>query len=117
MARCAPPWRGAKNPLRVFLAYGGALPKCGRESGQLCWRFVRRREHFPGYPLRRPKIDHGGNSWYCNWLRRVLRLKRGFLCMEIAIHLPDDIVESLAWQDIPRHLLEQIALEGYQTGR
>jgi hypothetical protein len=37
--------------------------------------------------------------------------------MDIALHLPDDIVESLAWQDISRHLLEQIALEGYQTGR
>jgi hypothetical protein len=36
--------------------------------------------------------------------------------MEIAIHLPDDIVRVLPWQDIPRHMLESIALEGYQTG-
>jgi predicted HTH domain antitoxin len=36
--------------------------------------------------------------------------------MEIAIHLPDDIVRVLPWQDIPRHVLEHIALEGYQTG-
>jgi len=37
--------------------------------------------------------------------------------MDIALHLPDDIVASLAWQDIARHLLEQIALEGYHTER
>ena len=36
--------------------------------------------------------------------------------MEIAIHLPDDIVRVLPWQDLPRHMLENIALEGYQTG-
>jgi Uncharacterised protein family (UPF0175) len=36
--------------------------------------------------------------------------------MEIAIHLPDDIVRVLPWQDIPRHVLENIALEGYQMG-
>jgi predicted HTH domain antitoxin len=36
--------------------------------------------------------------------------------MEIAIHLPDDIARVLPWQDIPRHILEQIALEGYQAG-
>jgi len=36
--------------------------------------------------------------------------------MEIAIHLPDDIAQVLPWQDIPRHVLEHIALEGYQAG-
>ena len=36
--------------------------------------------------------------------------------MDIAIHLPDDIVRVLPWQDIPRHVLEQLALEGYQAG-
>jgi predicted HTH domain antitoxin len=36
--------------------------------------------------------------------------------MEIAIYLPDDIAQELPWQDIPRHVLEQIALEGYQDG-
>ena len=36
--------------------------------------------------------------------------------MDIAIHLPDDIVRVLPWQDIPRHVVEQIALEGYQAG-
>jgi hypothetical protein len=36
--------------------------------------------------------------------------------MEIAIHVPDDIAQVLPWQDIPRHLLEQLALEGYQSG-
>ena len=36
--------------------------------------------------------------------------------MEIAIHLPDDIARVLPWQDISRHLLEQIALERYLSG-
>lgn len=36
--------------------------------------------------------------------------------MEIVIHLPDAITQVLPWQDIPRHLLEQVALEGYQSG-
>jgi hypothetical protein len=36
--------------------------------------------------------------------------------MEVTIHLPDDIARVLPWQDIPRHILEQIALEGYQAG-
>lgn len=36
--------------------------------------------------------------------------------MDIAIHLPDDIARVLPWEDIPRHLLEQIALQGYQAG-
>jgi hypothetical protein len=39
-----------------------------------------------------------------------------FAAMDIAIHLPDDIAKQLPWQDISRHLLEQIALEGYQAG-
>jgi hypothetical protein len=34
--------------------------------------------------------------------------------MEVAIHLPDDVAAAVPWEDIPRHLLEQIALEGYQ---
>jgi hypothetical protein len=33
--------------------------------------------------------------------------------MEIAIHVPDDVA-ALPWDDAPRHILEQIALEGYQ---
>jgi predicted HTH domain antitoxin len=36
--------------------------------------------------------------------------------MEVAIHLPEDVAAAVPWNDIPRHLLEQIALEGYQEG-
>ena len=36
--------------------------------------------------------------------------------MDIAIHLPDDIAKVLPWEDIARHLREQIALEGYAAG-
>jgi predicted HTH domain antitoxin len=36
--------------------------------------------------------------------------------MEVAIHLPDDVAAAVLWEDVPRHLLEQIALEGYQEG-
>ena len=34
--------------------------------------------------------------------------------MEVAIHLPDDVAAAMPWEDVPRHILEQIALEGYQ---
>jgi len=36
--------------------------------------------------------------------------------MEVAIHLPDDVAAAVPWDDVPRHLVEQIALEGYQDG-
>src|SRR5438093_407147 len=36
--------------------------------------------------------------------------------MEVAIHLPDDVAASVPWEDVPRHILEQIALEGYGEG-
>lgn len=36
--------------------------------------------------------------------------------MDIAIHLPDDIAQELPWEDIPRHVLEHLAIEGYQSG-
>ena len=36
--------------------------------------------------------------------------------MEVAIHLPDDVAASVPWEDVPRHILEQIALEGYRDG-
>jgi hypothetical protein len=36
--------------------------------------------------------------------------------MEVAIHLPDDIAAAVSWDDVPRHIVEQIALEGYQDG-
>jgi hypothetical protein len=36
--------------------------------------------------------------------------------MEIAIYLPDDMAQEITWQDIPRPVLKQIALEGYQDG-
>jgi len=36
--------------------------------------------------------------------------------MELVIHVPDDVAASMPWEDAPRHLLEQIALEGYQEG-
>ena len=34
--------------------------------------------------------------------------------MEIAIHVPDDVATALPWDDVARHILEQIALQGYQ---
>ena len=39
--------------------------------------------------------------------------------MEVAISLPDDVVQQLQTQwgeDIPRHILESVALEGYRSG-
>ena len=35
--------------------------------------------------------------------------------MEVAVHVPDDIAKHLqdAWQDLPRGVLEGIALKGY----
>ena len=36
--------------------------------------------------------------------------------MEVAIHLPDDVAAAVPWDDAPRHIVEQIALEGYQEG-
>jgi hypothetical protein len=38
--------------------------------------------------------------------------------MEIAIHLPDDVVASLhaEQRDVPRHVLESLALAWYQSG-
>src|SRR5262245_28592582 len=34
--------------------------------------------------------------------------------MEVVIHLPEDVAAAVPWEDVPRHILEQIALEGYQ---
>ena len=34
--------------------------------------------------------------------------------MDVAIHLPEDVAAALPWEDVSRHILEQIALEGYQ---
>ena len=38
--------------------------------------------------------------------------------MQVAIELPDDVVRDLRakWQDLPRHTLEAVALEGYRSG-
>ncbi len=38
--------------------------------------------------------------------------------MQVAIELPEDIAEGLRakWQDLPRHTLEALALEGYRSG-
>jgi hypothetical protein len=36
--------------------------------------------------------------------------------MEVAIHLPDDVAAAVPWDDLPHHIIEQIALEGYQDG-
>jgi len=36
--------------------------------------------------------------------------------MEVAIHLPDNVAAAMPWEDVPRHIVEQIALEGYQEG-
>ena len=38
--------------------------------------------------------------------------------MKVAIELPEDIALELRskWEDIPRHVLESVALEGYRSG-
>jgi hypothetical protein len=38
--------------------------------------------------------------------------------MQVAIELPEDIAEGLRakWEDLPRHTLEALALEGYRSG-
>jgi len=38
--------------------------------------------------------------------------------MEVAIHLPDDIARRVQaqWEDVPRHVLESLALAWYQSG-
>ena len=38
--------------------------------------------------------------------------------MEVAIHLPDDIAQHVQaqWGDVPRHVLESLALAWYQSG-
>jgi hypothetical protein len=36
--------------------------------------------------------------------------------MEVAIHAPDDVAAAMPWQNVPRHILEQLALEGYRDG-
>jgi len=38
--------------------------------------------------------------------------------MQVAIELPEDIAAGLRakWQDLPRHTLEAVALEGYRSG-
>lgn len=38
--------------------------------------------------------------------------------MQVTIQLPDDISAALEeqWEDVPRRLLEVIAVEGYRTG-
>lgn len=38
--------------------------------------------------------------------------------MEVTVHLPDDIAQHLqeAWHDLPRSVLEGIALKGYCAG-
>jgi DNA polymerase III psi subunit len=38
--------------------------------------------------------------------------------MEITLQLPEDVAEHLAarWKDLPRRVLESLALEGYRSG-
>ena len=38
--------------------------------------------------------------------------------MNVAVELPDDIAHQLetAWQDMPRRVLEAVAVEGYRSG-
>ncbi len=38
--------------------------------------------------------------------------------MHVAVELPDDIAQQLAtsWQDMPRRVLEAVAVEGYRSG-
>src|SRR5207244_6806262 len=44
----------------------------------------------------------------------LLYIERWRLAMEVAIYLPDDVAAAMPWEDVPRHILEQLALEGYQ---
>ena len=38
--------------------------------------------------------------------------------MEVSIYLPDDIIQQgqAEWEDVPRHVLESLALAWYQSG-
>ena len=38
--------------------------------------------------------------------------------MRVAIELPEDVAQDLRakWQDLPRHTLEAVAIEGYRSG-
>jgi hypothetical protein len=38
--------------------------------------------------------------------------------MEVSIYLPDDIIprDQAQWEDVPRHVLESLALAWYQSG-
>ena len=38
--------------------------------------------------------------------------------MNVAVELPDDIAQQLqtAWHDMPRRVLESVAVEGYRSG-
>jgi hypothetical protein len=33
--------------------------------------------------------------------------------MEVAIHLPDDVAAAVPWEDVPRHLVENLDLCRY----
>jgi hypothetical protein len=45
----------------------------------------------------------------------VLRVDEG--CMvHVAFDLPNDIADAVPWDDIPRYMIEHLALEGYQEG-
>jgi predicted HTH domain antitoxin len=41
-----------------------------------------------------------------------------YLPMNVAVELPDDIAQQLetAWHDMPRRVLEAVAVEGYRSG-
>ena len=49
---------------------------------------------------------------------RVLSSNGTECIMKVAIELPEDIAKELRskWEDIPRHVLESVALEGYRSG-
>lgn len=38
--------------------------------------------------------------------------------MEVSIYLPDDIIQQgqAEWEDVPRHVLESLALTWHQSG-
>jgi len=38
------------------------------------------------------------------------------IAIEVAIHVPDAVAVAVPREDVPRHLVENIALEGYQEG-
>ena len=101
-------WRGCRPVARVgsgggLPAHGDPTPRADPEEHVLCI--------VPGMLCCYGKLLH------IPWNRRAQEESAlGEGAMEVAIHLPDDVAAAVPWDDVPRHLVEQIALEGYQDG-